>query len=121
MILKRKFLTGQTAIAVVFFLGWLAPAIVQASDGYIKQKKNRWVMGTGLVEKTVVLKDGRFFLKSFVDKVTGSELVGANSGEFFVTLGDNDEPVTGLSGGWNLVDSKISSAKFFHRTGYSRD
>ena len=109
--MKRKFLTGQTAIAVVFFLGWLAPAIVQASDGYIKQKKNRWVMGTGLVEKTVALKDGRFFLKSFVDKVTGSELVGANSGEFFVTLGDNDEPVTGLSGGWKLVDSKISELK----------
>ena len=117
MISKTKLLTVYTATAVVFSSGWFIPAILQASDGsqasdgYIRQKKNCWVMGTGLVEKTVALEEGRFFLKSFVDKTTGAELVGANSGEFFITLTDPAKPLTGLSGGWKLVDSETRTLK----------
>ena len=117
MISKRKTLIGYAATALVFLIGWTVPDGIQvadgteASDGTIKRIENSWVMGTGLVEKTVALEEGRFFLKSFVDKTTGAELVGANSGEFFTTLTDPAKPLTGLSGGWKLVDSETRTLK----------
>ncbi len=111
MIARQIILTEYAVTIMVFFIGWIVPTTVQASDGYIERKENSWMMGTGLVEKTVVLEKGRFFLKSFVDKTTGSELIGTGSGEFFVTLADNDEPLTGLSGGWKLVDSQTRKLK----------
>ncbi len=111
MVLKRKILKGYTATVLAFFIGWLTATTAQASDGYIERKENSWVMGTGLVEKTVVLENGRFFLKSFVDKTTGAELIGADSGEFYITLTGQEKPLTGLSGGWQLIDSQTSQLK----------
>ncbi len=37
MISKRKFLTGCTAVVIIFCIGWIVPTMVQASDGYIRR------------------------------------------------------------------------------------
>lgn len=86
---------------------WLAIAnhTACAGDAYVTHKGNIWTMGTSRVERVVALENGEFILKSFKNKVTGSEMmpIDAKSDEFFLIT--ENGPLTGSTGGWKLVDA----------------
>ncbi|HEX4426252.1 MAG TPA: hypothetical protein VH079_12715, partial [Terriglobales bacterium] len=46
---------------------------LQSRDGYIRRQGDTWIFGTSQVEKQVRLADGRFFLSSLRNKVSGHE------------------------------------------------
>lgn len=91
----------------------VAAVAMTADEGYIKAEGNRWIMGTASVERVVALEDGKLLLKSLKNKVTGRELVnsGTASEEFFLRLGDAQQPITGSTGGWKLIRANQTEHK----------
>ena len=79
---------------------------VQSGDAYIKGSDRQWTFGTAAVERTVVLEQGRFLLKSFKHKAAGKELIpqGVCSNELSFSLGEASNRINGASGGWKLVE-----------------
>ena len=84
-----------------------------SEEGYISREGMLWRLGTAFVEKKVVFENGRLLLKSFRNKVSGNEMIGTAllSDEFFLTVGDEGERISGSSSGWCLSDSKVTTLK----------
>ncbi|MEI6071972.1 MAG: hypothetical protein WCS31_09280 [Verrucomicrobiae bacterium] len=82
-------------------------------EGYIAQKGTCWRLRAASVEKTVVFENGKLLMKSFLNTVSGNEMVESNviSDEFFLTVGDNAERISGSIGGWRIIDSKVTTLK----------
>jgi hypothetical protein len=77
-----------------------------SKDAYVIRKGDAWTLGTGKVERTIKLAEGRVFTTSWKDKTSGRELLpkGAVSDELAAVV--NGQPVLGGSGGWSLVDAQ---------------
>src|SRR5689334_9037529 len=48
---------------------------MQIRDGYIRRENSRWIIGTSLVEKAIVLDRGRLLLSSCMNKKCNREYV----------------------------------------------
>jgi len=86
----------------------LAAVSLRADDVYVRREGQAFTIGSAMVERTVVLRDGRLLLTSFKDKRTGRDLLAGSGGvaDFSVLLGAEHTPVDGASGSWKLVDVK---------------
>lgn len=75
----------------------------ESGDGYIRRENSRWMIGTSLVEKTIVLDRGRFALGSFRNKNCEREYVqnGVVSDEVRFTADARE--ITGSTGEWTLL------------------
>jgi|GEM_PF-583888 len=60
-------------------------------DAFIKQKGSRWEFGTSKVKRIVALENGKLFLKSFKNLISGAEFApqGAGSEEFAFSIGES--------------------------------
>ncbi|MGE5610728.1 MAG: hypothetical protein ACM359_15870 [Bacillota bacterium] len=83
---------------------------VYADDAYVRQEGSSFTFGNSLVERTVVVRDGKVLLGAIKDKATGRDLLPRDSGieEFSILIGPDRAAVGGASGGWKLVNSKQS-------------
>ena len=79
-----------------------------ADDAYIRREGDRFTIGTALVERTLVLRDGRLLVMSMKDKTTGRELLGKAGlvADFSLLVGPQPKAPGGDSGGWRLIDAK---------------
>jgi hypothetical protein len=90
-----------------------AVSAASSDDAHLTADGNHWILGTSTVERVVALEDGKFLLKSFKNKTTGRELItaGTASDEFFVRLGDGEQPLSGSTGPWKLVRASRTRLK----------
>lgn len=95
------------AILLITFLAGSSDAVT-SGDAYVTSSGTQWIFGTASVERVVALENGKFLLKSFMNKVSGNEMIppGVASEEFFV--GDLTNKLTGSSG-WTYVSSNTAT------------
>ncbi len=89
---------------------WAGSAQIPAEDATIRQDGPQWKLETAAMERVIALEDGKLVLKSFKNKASGHELVapGTPSQEFSVAVGGGADRWSGATGGWKLVDSKVT-------------
>ncbi|HIJ72997.1 MAG TPA: hypothetical protein HPP83_02740 [Candidatus Hydrogenedentes bacterium] len=80
---------------------------MQSDDAYVRCEGSQWTIGTALVERTMTLENGRFLLRSFLNKNAGLEMVppGTVGEEFSLAAGRDKVRISGRTGGWSLVKS----------------
>lgn len=92
---------------------WLALAATifapRAAAAGIERKGNEWVLDTGLVRKVIRVEAGRLELASFRNLVSGREYVSAAQPSPEVRLRVDGSPISGTSGGWNLIGDQRSA------------
>lgn len=101
-------------LACIFILIPVAGGYAMTSnDAYVKSSKSTWIIGTSAVQRTIEFKDGCLRMTSLIDKTDGIELVDADSvsSELSVSIGSRDNRITGMSGGWQLLDSARKKLK----------
>ena len=81
-----------------------------SQDAYIRSSPGRWVLGTALVEKTLVLEEGRFQMAGWVNKAAKRQLGSGGGEEFFAGTGGTGG-VSGMSGGWTLDGERTRALK----------
>ena len=85
-----------------------SPSSAVETVPHIRKEGNQWILETGSIRKVLALEEGRFFLKSLLDKTGGLELIAdpSRSDEFAFTLGVDGPLVTGSTPEWRLVGDK---------------
>lgn len=106
-------------ISLLLIAYLLEVTAVSATSCYIRRVDNRWILETESIRKVVALEDGRFVMKTLVDKRSAAEPQSAAElapsvavEEFSFTL--NDAPVSSGDKGWKLIDdheSKLSQGE----------
>jgi len=94
---------------------WLAyasaslAATAPSEDAYVRQNGQTWTIGSGKVERNLLLDGGRLASTSWKDKITGRQLLpeGTLSDELSVIV--DGQEVLGEQGGWTLIHSNIHS------------
>jgi hypothetical protein len=94
---------------------YMGDEVMETDDVYIRRKGTEWRFGTSKVERTVVLEDGCFYLKSFRNRASGMELApeGMASDEFCLTV--NGHSLSGAARGWTLLASSTRKLKHGER------
>lgn len=81
---------------------------VSSGDAYVSSTGTSWKMGSSKVKKTVAFSKGRFFGVTWTDKISGNTLIPqeVQTEEFFLMLGSNENRISSIGEGWNLMDTK---------------
>ena len=74
----------------------------QSGDGYIRREGNEWIFGTSTVERRVRLDDGRLYLVSLRNKLTGHEYQDAGTWPAEIRFSIDSADVSASSWRWKL-------------------
>jgi hypothetical protein len=75
---------------------------LQSGDGYIRREGNEWIFGTSTVERRVRLDDGRLYLVSLRNKLTGHEYQDAGTWPAEIRFSIDSADVSASSWRWKL-------------------
>ena len=75
---------------------------IQNADAYVRREGNEWVLGTSLVERKLLLADGRFSQSSLRNKKSGREYQAGKTGNAEIRFLANGEDVGASSWHWKL-------------------
>ena len=88
-------------------LGAMPNAARAADDGVtIAKHASAWTIGNDRVERTIVFADGTLRMQSFRDVVSGRQLISPAAAADELGFRQDDQTITGGSGGWSLVGAK---------------
>ena len=77
----------------------------------MRREGNEWTLGTSLVERRIRLADGRFFLVSLRNKVSGREYQDANNPPAEIRFSVDGQDASARNWRWDLVDERASTGK----------
>ncbi len=88
-------------------LNRVASAEPGPGDAFVKTEGNSWTFGSSSVQRTVTLADGALAITAFTDRATGRDLLprGHSSDPFVLLVGPDRKKVSGMTGGWKLVNA----------------
>jgi hypothetical protein len=75
---------------------------LQNADAYVRREGNEWVLGTSLVERKLLLANGKFSQSSLRNKKSGHEYQDGKNGAAEIQFLANGEDVSAASWHWKL-------------------
>src|SRR5437868_13932378 len=84
-----------------------AVALAAPGAARIERSGNKWIIDTGVVQKTVQVADGTVLLASFTQIASGRQYVNGRQKSPEVRLSVDDVVISGLDPGWTVVADDI--------------
>jgi hypothetical protein len=85
-----------------------AQANLQSGDGYVRREGNEWIVGTSSVERRVRLSDGKFYLVSLRNKLSGREYLDAGNPPAEIRFRANGQDVSASGWRWKLGSDLVT-------------